>query len=183
MSNKFFSSDNNFKLCAEGALKNLLYMLKMNAQDIEEFWMLVTSPLSTISDSLLEDIPKAVCKSHQQVNSIQKCLWILRTKFRFISTQKLKLSGLTSVRNTLHVFRQFQFPTILSVHSKCAVYNHVVVVWQGQVLDYESEVINMLTEDSLHQLCGVNTTFSHISCGYGLFPPKRIWAMSPEVTD
>jgi hypothetical protein len=41
----------------------------------------------------------------------------------------------------------------------------------------------MLTEDSLHQLCGVNTKFSHISCGYGLFPAKSIWAMSPEATD
>ncbi len=109
---KFFSSDNNSKLCAEGALKNLLYMMKMNAQDIEEFWTLVTLPLSTISDSLQEYVPKAVCNSHQQVNSIQKCLWILRTKFIFISTQKTKLSGLTSVRNTLHVLRQLQFPTI-----------------------------------------------------------------------
>jgi hypothetical protein len=136
-SNKFFSSDNNSKLCAEGALKNLLYMLKMNLQDIKEFWTLVTSLLSTISDSLQEDVPKAVCNSHQQVNSIQKCLWILRTKFRLISTQKLKLSGLTSVTNTLHVLPQFQFPTIISIHSKCAVYNHMVVVWQGQVLDYQ----------------------------------------------
>jgi hypothetical protein len=110
-------------------------------------------------------------------------LWILRTKFRFISTQKLKLSSLTSVRNTLHVLRQLQFRTIISIHSKCAVYDHVVVVWQGWVLDYESEVIYMLTEELLHQLCGVNSTFSHISCGYGLFPPKGIWAMSPEVTD
>jgi hypothetical protein len=70
-SNKFFSSDNNSKLCAEGALKNLLYMLKINAQDIEVFWTLVPSPLSTMSDSLQEDIPKAVCNSHQQ-----KCWWI-----------------------------------------------------------------------------------------------------------
>ncbi len=158
-------------------------MLKINAQDIEVFWILVTSPLSTIIDSLQEDIPKAVCNTHQQVNSIQKCLWILRTKFKFISTKKLKLSGLTSIRNTLHVLRQFEFPTIISVHSKCAVYNHVVVVWQGQVLDYESEIIYMLKEDLLHQMCGVNTTFSHISCGYGLFPPKSIQAMSPEITD
>ncbi len=94
MSNKFFSSDNNSKLCTEGELKNLLYMLKMNRQDMEEFWTLVTSPLSTIRDSPQEDVPKAVCNLHQQVNSIQKGLWILRTKFRFISTQKLKLSGL-----------------------------------------------------------------------------------------
>ncbi len=69
-SNKFYSSDNNSKFCAEGALKNLLYMLKMNAQDIKEFWTLVMSLLSTISDSLQEDVPKAVCNSHKQVNSI-----------------------------------------------------------------------------------------------------------------
>jgi hypothetical protein len=135
-------------------------MLKINAQDIEVFWTLVTSPLSTMSDSFQEDVPKAVCNSHQQVNSIQKCFWILRTKFRFISTQKLKLSGLISVRNTLHVLQQFEFPTIISVQSKCAVYNHVIVVWQGQVIDCESEIIYMLTEDSLHQMCGVNTAFS-----------------------
>ncbi len=118
MSNKFFSSANNSKLCAEEALKNLLYMLKIYAQYIKVFWTLATSLLSTISDSLQEDIPKAACNSHQQMNSKQKCLWILRTKFRSISTQKLKLSGLTSVRNTLHVLRQFEFPIIISVHCK-----------------------------------------------------------------
>ncbi len=182
-SNKFFSSENNSKLCAEGALKNLLCMLKMNSQDIKEFWTLVTLPLSTISDSLQENVAKAVCNSHQQVNSIQKCLLILREKIRFIFTQKLKLSSLISVRNTLHVMWQLQFPIIISVHSKFVVYDHVILVWQGQVLDYESEVIYRLTEDSLYQLYGVHPTFSHISCGYGLFPPKSIWAMSPEVTD
>jgi hypothetical protein len=57
------------------------------------------------------------------------------------------------------------------------------MVWQGQVQDYESEIIYILTEVSLQQMCGVNTTFSHISCGYGLLPPKSIRAMSPEVTD
>jgi hypothetical protein len=115
----------------------------MNAQDIEEFWTLVALPFFTMSDSLQEDVPKAVCNSHQQVNSIQKCLWILRTKFRFISTQKLKFSGLTSVGNTPYVPQQLQFPTTISIHSKCAVYDHVVVVLQGQVLDYESEVIHV----------------------------------------
>ncbi len=183
MSNKFFLSANNSKLCAKGALKNLLYMLKINTQDIKVFWTLVTSPLSTISDSLQEDVPKAVCNSHQQLNSIQKCLWILRTKIRFISTQKLKLSSLTTVRNTLQILRQFEFPIIISVHSKYVVNDHVVVVWQGQALDYESEIVYMLTEDLLYQMCGVNTTFSHISCGYSLFPPKSIRAMSPEITD
>ncbi len=29
-----------------------------------------------------------------------------------------------------------------------------------------------LTEDTLRQICGVNTTFQRISCGYGIIPSK-----------
>jgi hypothetical protein len=31
-----------------------------------------------------------------------------------------------------------------------------------------------LTNDSLRQICGVNTTFAGISCGYGIFPRDHI---------
>jgi hypothetical protein len=31
-----------------------------------------------------------------------------------------------------------------------------------------------LTNDSLRQICGVNTSYAGISCGYGIFPPKYI---------
>jgi hypothetical protein len=49
-----------------------------------------------------------------------------------------------------------------------------VVIWQGRIIDYESKNIYMLTNESLQQICGANTVFSHVSCGYGLFPPARI---------
>jgi hypothetical protein len=39
----------------------------------------------------------------------------------------------------------------------------------------------MLTKESLQQIYGANTLFSHVSCGYGLFPPAGVWALSPEV--
>jgi hypothetical protein len=32
--------------------------------------------------------------------------------------------------------------------------------------------LKLLTEDTLRQICGVNTTFQQISCGYGILPPK-----------
>ncbi len=54
-----------------------------------------------------------------------------------------------------------------------ACYHHVVVVWRGMVIDYESEYTFSLTNDSLRQICGVNTSYAGIICGYGI-PPKNI---------
>jgi hypothetical protein len=55
-----------------------------------------------------------------------------------------------------------------------ACYHHVVVVWRGMVIDYESEHTFSLTNYSLRQICGVNTSYAGISCRYGIFPPKYI---------
>ncbi len=55
-----------------------------------------------------------------------------------------------------------------------ACYHHVVVIWRGVIIDYESKYTLPLTNDSLRQICGVNTTFVGISCGYGIFPPNHI---------
>jgi hypothetical protein len=63
---------------------------------------------------------------------------------------------------------------LISVESKLANYHHVVVVWREMVIDYESMYAYPLTKDTLRQICGDNTTFQRISCGYGIFPSK-IW--------
>ncbi len=46
---------------------------------------------------------------------------------------------------------------------------------RGMIIDYESKYTFPLTNDSLRQIWGVNTTFVGISCGYGIFPPNYIW--------
>jgi hypothetical protein len=61
---------------------------------------------------------------------------------------------------------------LISDESKAAAYQHVVVVWKEMVIDYESKYTYPLTEDTLRQICGVNTTFQRISCGYGILPSK-----------
>ncbi len=63
-----------------------------------------------------------------------------------------------------------KFPMLISVDSKFATYHHVVDVWREMVTDYESMYMYPLTEDTLRQICGVNTTFQRISCGYGILP-------------
>jgi hypothetical protein len=55
-----------------------------------------------------------------------------------------------------------------------ACYHHVVVIWRGVIIEYESKYIFPLTIDSLRQICGVNITFAGISCGYGIFPLNHI---------
>ncbi len=95
----------------------------------------------------------------------------------------MKLSYFTSIKNTLKILQLCHFPILLSVNSKNDVYDHVVVIWQGRVIDYESENIYMLTNESLQQICCVNTFCSHVSCWYGLFPPAGIWALFPDITN
>ncbi len=95
----------------------------------------------------------------------------------------MKLLYFTFIKNTLRILQICHFPILLSVNSKNAVYDHVVVIWQGKVINYESKNIYMLTKESLQQICGANTLFSHVSCGYGLFPSAGVWALSPEITN
>jgi hypothetical protein len=95
----------------------------------------------------------------------------------------MKLSYFTFIKNTLQNLQRCHFPILLSVLIKNAVYDHFVVIWQGRVIDYESENMYILTKESLHQICGANMLFSHVSCGHGLFPPAGVWAHSLEVTN
>jgi hypothetical protein len=67
-----------------------------------------------------------------------------------------------------------KFSLIISVKGTHACYHHVVVIWRGLIIDYESKYTLPLTNDSLRRFCGVNTTFAGISCGYGIFPPNHI---------
>ena len=88
MKNMFFSDENLSKLCAEGAIQNLLNMLHFLPEDMNIFGELATSNLFTLIKSLYEShVPKAVLKPSLGINSIQKCLWILRKKFKAQTTK------------------------------------------------------------------------------------------------
>ncbi len=72
------------------------------------------------------------------------------------------------LKQSLKALLEIKFPMLISVESKFATYHHVVVVWREMVIDYESMYTYPLTEDTLRQICSVNTTFQRISCGYGI---------------
>ncbi len=74
----------------------------------------------------------------------------------------------------MNFFSNVKFPVIIAVRGTLACYHHVVVVWKGVVFDYESKYTYPLTNESLTQICGKNTTFHGTSRGYGIWPPKKI---------
>ncbi len=85
--NMFFSDENLSNLCAKGAIQNLLHMLHFLQEDMNIFGELATSDLFALMETLNETkVPKAVLKPSLEINSIQKCLWILRKKFKFQTT-------------------------------------------------------------------------------------------------
>ena len=90
MKNMFFSDENSSKLCAEGAIQNLLNMLHFLPEDMIFWGELATSDLFTLMKSLNESfVPKAVLTPSLSFDSIQKCLWILGKKFKFQTTKTI----------------------------------------------------------------------------------------------
>jgi hypothetical protein len=132
---------------------------------------LATSDLLTLMKSLNETfVPKAVLIPSLGSNSIQKCLWILRKRFKFQTTQKNNYKHFQCLKQSLKALLEIKFPMLISVESKFATYHHVVVVWRAMIIEYESMYTYPLTEDTLRQICGINTTFQRISCGYVILP-------------
>ncbi len=167
----FYSEKNSSKLCAEGAIGNLMNVLHCSENEMKQFWDIVQLPVHLILQTLGESlVPKAVLKSGRECDSIQKSLWILCKKIKFSTTSLFRIECFKNLQSAITIPRNMKFPLIISVMRTHACYHHVVVIWRGVIIDYESKYTFPLTNDSVRQICGVNTTFTGISCGYGIFP-------------
>jgi hypothetical protein len=102
MKNMFFPDENSSKLCTEGAIQNLLNMLHLLPEEMNIFLELATSDLFALMESLNEPfVPKAVLTPSLGIDSIQKCLWILRKKFKFQTTQKINYKHFQCLKQSL----------------------------------------------------------------------------------
>jgi hypothetical protein len=169
--NMFYLEKNSSKLCAEGAIGNLMNVLHCPENDMKQFWNIVRSPVHLILQMLVESsVLKAVLKSGGECDPIQKSLWILCKKFKFSTTSAFRIKRFKNLQETINILKIMKFPLIISVMGTHACYHLVVVIWRGMIIDYESKYTFPLTNDSLRQIYGVNTSFVGISCGYGIFP-------------
>jgi hypothetical protein len=105
-----YSDENLSKLCAESAIQNLLNMLHFSQNDMNIFWELATSDLNALMNSLKEEfVPKAVLKPSLQIDLIQKCLWILRKKFKFQTTKKVNKKNFQCLKQSLNALLEIEF--------------------------------------------------------------------------
>ncbi len=104
-------------------------------------------------------VPKNVYKKGGGVDSIEKSIWVLHKKFHFIFTSRMKESSFKNLQNTMNFFSNVKFPVIVAVRGTFACYHHVIVVWNNVVYDYELKNRYPLTNETLTQVCGENTTF------------------------
>ena len=120
---KFFNLENTSKYCAEGSVKNLLHMLGLNDADVTLFWQLSTCPLTELRMHMNEEVPKIDINEYGVMNAIEKCLWILRKKFNFVATKKMKSCHFDNLAKTLQNMTLCHFPVLLSVNSTNAAYD------------------------------------------------------------
>ncbi len=165
----FYSDENLSKLCAKGAIQNLLNMLHFSQEDMNILGESATSDLFALMESLNETfVPRAVVSPSLGIDSVQKCLWFLHKKFKFQTTKKINKKHFQCLKQSLKALLEIKFPMLILVESKFAAYQHVVDFWREMVIDYESMYTYPLTENTLRQSFGVNNTFQQISCGYGI---------------
>ncbi len=173
--NIFYCEKYSSNSCAEGAIGNLMNMLDCPENDMKQSWVIAQSPVHLIQQTLSEScVPKAVLKSCREINSIEKSLWIICKKIKFSTTSVFQIQCFQNLQEAIDILRIMKFPLIISVMVTHAYYHHVVVIWRRVIIEYESKYTFPLTNDSLRQICGVNTTFVGISCSYGIFPSNYI---------
>ncbi len=115
--NKFYSSNNSAKLCAEGVLVNLMVGLGCSEEDIKVFWDIVCDQsLQSVCAKLEETfVPKNVYKKGEGVDSIEKSLWVLCKKFHFDFTSRMKEGSFQNLQNTMNFLSNVKFPVIVAV--------------------------------------------------------------------
>jgi hypothetical protein len=112
-------------------------------------------------------------KGYDSVDSLEKSLWILRLGFNFSFTSPIRTQYFAKVNDAVWILSLLKFPMVISVVSKLALYMHVVVIWRGRVIDYESKHMYPLLAETLTVICGSNASYQTIIAGFGNIPSKQ----------
>jgi len=178
-----YSSTNPLNLCTEGAIANLLRLLGVEKEQVDNFLRICLLPIDQIQQELGDDKIPAKVLTKEKMNKLQLMLWILRKMFGFSTTPALQTKYLTQIPVIFEILSQLKFPILISATAKNTQYNHVVVVWNKMIIDYEAKGLLMLTMANLNNLCGEFTMTMQIEEGYGLFPPACIQEKNSNYPD
>jgi len=74
-------------------------------------------------------------------------------------------------------------PVLLCVVGQKSVYSHVVVLWRGKIIDFETPAPYPLTVKSIENICGSKNPFHYVRCGYVVSPSKKMTYAVGDFTD
>jgi len=174
--NFWYSETNSDKLCTKGAVANLLYHCNM-VQDAEEFRQLAVGQTVDKIKRLMNvnGIPKRVIDKRHGIDPIEKCIWILEKRF---NCRRLGLvlnpSHFGTASNIVKHLQQVQLPVLLSVAGMNSLYNHVVIVWKNEIIDFEAEYTYRLTVPNMDRVCGPNNPLAKLNRGYIILPSRKM---------
>ena len=115
--------------------------------------------------------PKYVCR--QFPDHFRKCIWILTKKFHY-QCKELKTSCVDTMQSCLSTLTDFGPPIIAILKGTKMSRDHVVGIWQNQIVDFESPFTYLLTENNLNYACGEGCNFLGLVKPTALFPPHDV---------
>lgn len=181
--NFWYCPDNHGKLCTEGAVANMLYHMNMEIE-ADEFKTISILTQTEILLALQQTlVPKRVLAKGRGMDPLEKCMWILERKyncqrFGYLNTDHFQTPKMV-VENMNHV----DLPVILCVVGRKSVYSHVVVLWRGKIIDFETPAPYPLTVKSIENICGSKNPFHYVRCGYVVAPSKKMKVSVGDFTD
>lgn len=181
--NFWYSKENHTKLCTEGAIANMFFHLGMK-EEAQEFRNLAVLSAKQLLEVLQQPVvPKRVINNHHRMDSLEKCMWILEKKyncrrFRYLNTDQFKTSS-----KVVENMSAIKLPVLISVCGHDSVYNHVVVVWRGIIIDFETSSPYALTVSNVENICGPKNAFHRIRCGLIILPSKKMKGAIKDFTD
>ena len=171
--NFWFDIVNREKLCVDGAFGNILHhMQDHNTAMLLKRISSMTNPIEIAAAVGVSQCPKYI--SDRNINDFKKCIWILRQNGNYVARKVKKGHLRCSANEWVRILDGFNLPVIATLNGLDMTREHVIAIWQNQIVDYESKYTYPLTVDNLHYSCGVGCQFDGFVGVTVLFPPRSI---------
>ena len=132
----------------------------------------------------VDSIPKRILDNRHHIDPIEKCIWILERRFNCRRYGcMLNTSHFRTANQVANYLSQITLPVILSVSGRNSLFNHVVVVWRNDIIDFESHYTYQLTVANVDRICGPKNPFSKINRGYMILRSRKMKSSMCDFSD
>jgi len=128
-------------------------------------------------------VPKCVHDSKKGMDPMEKCLWILEKKFKCRRLTYLNPEQFKTASKVVSNLTQIDLPILISVMGRESVYTHVVVVFRGRIIDFETKAPYPLSIPNVEYICGPKNPFLKLSRGYVICPSRAMKKSMNDMSD